>query len=270
MRAGVKKNCVGAVLIPLAASLVLLPDLSWAYTVVEAEGRIVEISGLSDDEGCAFAAAVGKVGKVDEVLRGGLPDGFYFSDQYGESYVNIDAVPNDVQPDTRRKIIDGLTAFLKTGTELEIGLHGCGAAARIQSLVWAKLIRGAESAAPAGKPNSTISGELAYPSDEIPPDLKICAEHVESKQVICTAKHFYKEPNTYYAIAVPAGSYRVFAQHTDPSRFSADRGSDYRAYYSEFVTCGYQASCPSHEPITVEAVAGKTARADPNDWYVSN
>ncbi len=42
---------------------------------------------------------------------------------------------------------------------------------------------------------------------------------------------------------------------------------DYRAYYSDFVTCGLNVNCPSHQPIAVEALAGKTVTADPHDWY---
>jgi len=43
---------------------------------------------------------------------------------------------------------------------------------------------------------------------------------------------------------------------------------DYMSYYSEFVTCGLNVKCPSHEPIKVSVTAGKTtSKIDPDDWY---
>jgi len=45
-------------------------------------------------------------------------------------------------------------------------------------------------------------------------------------------------------------------------------GDDYKAYYSEFVTCGLSVNCPSHKPIPVAVKTGETVNdIDPQDWY---
>jgi len=45
-------------------------------------------------------------------------------------------------------------------------------------------------------------------------------------------------------------------------------GNGYKAYYSEFVTCGLSVDCASHEPIIVEVKSGQTTDGvNPQDWY---
>lgn len=110
---------------------------------------------------------------------------------------------------------------------------------------------------------AVIEGSLSYPSEGIPSDLYVCAEEVNSNQEYCTyeqitaAKYQY---NKGYKIEVPAGTYNVYAStQTDPN---------YKAYYSEFVTCGLSVDCPSHNPIDVTVGEGETKTAiDPADWY---
>lgn len=63
------------------------------------------------------------------------------------------------------------------------------------------------------------------------------------------------------SLAVLAGLYRVYAVLPEGPRLG-------RAYYTEFVTCGFGPTCQSHEPIVVEAAAGGTVTGiDPGDWY---
>lgn len=110
--------------------------------------------------------------------------------------------------------------------------------------------------------NGTIEGSLSFPSEGIPKNLEVCAENQTTKEIYCTSKHLQNPKYTYgvgYTLNVPAGIYLVYA--LDPS-------GDYKAYYSEFVTCGLSVNCPSHEPILVEVKAGETTSdVDPQDWY---
>jgi len=70
-----------------------------------------------------------------------------------------------------------------------------------------------------------------------------------------------------YSIDVPEGSYQVFAKLYEPGESFSDM-TDYRSYYSEFVTCGLEFDCPSHNPIVVEVAPNETVSdVDPQDWY---
>ena len=111
-----------------------------------------------------------------------------------------------------------------------------------------------------------IEGSLSYPSEGFPENLVICAEpYLEDiENAFCTSTLIDDEKYDYgkgYKIEVPVGTYLVY---------SYVEGSDgYKAYYSEFVNCGYTVDCPDHNPIPVEVVAGETSMADPNDWYIT-
>ena len=108
-----------------------------------------------------------------------------------------------------------------------------------------------------------IHGKLSYPSEMIPEDMVICAENPESARSFCTGDRVMngEEPTNEYELEVPAGVYQVFAYlPANPST---------RAYYSEFVTCGLLATCPSHTPIEVTVKSGEVVNdVDPGDWYV--
>lgn len=110
----------------------------------------------------------------------------------------------------------------------------------------------------------TIEGSLSYPSEGIPQDLQVCAETLIGVQFECTSTHIQDSKYTYgsgYKLELPPGKYYVYAQV--PSF-----NSGYKAYYSEFVTCGLSINCPSHKPIEVEVTAGATLTGvDPQDWY---
>ena len=100
-----------------------------------------------------------------------------------------------------------------------------------------------------------LMGDLSFPSDYLPNDLKVCAEAGDGKQY-CDAQI----DGSSYVLEVPAGQYRVFAQT------AAMPGV--RAYYSEFVECGSYSWCSSHEPLKIAIEEGEThGRVNPGDWY---
>ncbi len=110
----------------------------------------------------------------------------------------------------------------------------------------------------------TIEGSLSFPSEGIPADLKVCAETLLGVQFECTSTHIQDSKYTYgsgYKLELPPGKYYVYAQ-------APSFNSNYKAYYSEFVTCGLSINCPSHKPIEVEVTSGATLTGiDPQDWY---
>jgi len=110
--------------------------------------------------------------------------------------------------------------------------------------------------------NGTIEGSLSFPSEGIPEDLQVCAQNQDTKELYCTNEHIQDSKYTYgfgYTLDVPAGIYLVYASVPN---------MDYKAYYSEFVTCGLSVDCSSHETIPVEVKAGETTSdVDPQDWY---
>lgn len=112
-----------------------------------------------------------------------------------------------------------------------------------------------------------IEGSLGYPSSGIPEYMEICAEDVNTKQLYCTKEHIKNDTYIYgvgYRLEVPTGSYFVFAR---VESFS----STYKAYYSDFVTCGFSVNCPSHTPIGVTILTDQTTKnIDPQDWYDVN
>jgi len=110
-----------------------------------------------------------------------------------------------------------------------------------------------------------IEGSLGYPSDFIPPDMKICAENQQTGEEYCTEEHIKDEKYTYgegYRLTVPFGNYLVYA--------TTFRLQGEKAYYSEFVICGMSVECSSHKSIIVSVEKGDiVANIDPMDWYVS-
>ncbi len=116
-----------------------------------------------------------------------------------------------------------------------------------------------------------IEGALGYPSEGIPKDLKICAEHIKSKKEFCTQNHIYDDkyrPNQYtlgtgYKLEVPTGDYYVYAVLPD--------APDWKAYYTNYVVCinsGLYDQCTSHEPITVSVLKDQiSTNIEPADWY---
>lgn len=105
--------------------------------------------------------------------------------------------------------------------------------------------------------SGTIVGPVSYPSEGIPAEMQVCAETLQFQKVVCVPTE-----NASYKLTVPPGTYFVYAHL--PSQPS-------KAYYSEFVTCGLNASCPSHKPIEVPVMAGESVEdIHPGDWYNTN
>jgi len=108
----------------------------------------------------------------------------------------------------------------------------------------------------------TIEGSMSFPGEGIPDYIEVCAENQSSKEVFCTSERIQNPKYTYhigYTLDVPAGTYLVY---------SLDPNANYKAYYSEFVTCGLSVDCSSHKTILVEVKAGvTTSEVDPQDWY---
>ena len=108
----------------------------------------------------------------------------------------------------------------------------------------------------------TITGFVSYPSEFIPDGMTICAEPDADTDSYCTTElieHAASLPT--YELELPPGGYYVYA-------YDADGDPDYKAFYSEFVTCGLSIECTSHDPILVTVVAGETLEdIDPGDWY---
>lgn len=107
-----------------------------------------------------------------------------------------------------------------------------------------------------------IEGSLSYPSEGIPKNLTVCAQNSQSEEVTCTDKQIKDPKYTYgvgFILEVSVGTYLVYAILP---------GNEYRAYYSEFVTCGLSVNCPSHKPIEVKVNPSQTTGGvDPHDWY---
>ncbi|MCC6643178.1 S-layer homology domain-containing protein [Candidatus Peregrinibacteria bacterium] len=110
-------------------------------------------------------------------------------------------------------------------------------------------------------PKGYLEGSLSYPSIGVPVNMIICADKTEEVVTYCTYNHIVSDKYLYgvgYRLAVPAGHYKVYA-YVDTLYGS----------YSEFVTCGMDAShCTSHEPVEVKVEVGKTVKdIDTADWY---
>lgn len=109
-----------------------------------------------------------------------------------------------------------------------------------------------------------IEGSLSYPSEVIP-DLTVCAHEISSTSTdICTSDLIDDPKYTAgrgYQLEVPAGTYHVYSYFNDTT---------YQGIYSDYVTCGLQVGCDSHDYIDVIVEAGDHHHnIDPVDWYVS-
>ena len=116
--------------------------------------------------------------------------------------------------------------------------------------------------------NAVITGSLGYPSEFIPENMEVCAVEVIGQGAHCSNEHLKDKAYTYgvgYRLTLPAGEYYVYAYV--PNQPDAT-GQTYKAYYSEFVTCGMEVSCSGHEPIKVTVRQGEiVSNVDPQDWY---
>jgi hypothetical protein len=104
----------------------------------------------------------------------------------------------------------------------------------------------------------SISGELGYPSEYIPP-LRVVAFDVYSED------YYYVDTllnqSTYEITDLPAGTYHVLA-------YVRDEGPGISAAYSQAVPCGLTVDCNDHSLIDVLVYPGETTEGiDPIDYY---
>lgn len=97
------------------------------------EAGRVSIGNLHNTPGCAFRQTTGVVETVERDGPSGSISGMMFlDDTYGSGYINVVALEGGPDLQTRRATLDYL---LTAGRQLSIGVHGCGAAGRIERLV---------------------------------------------------------------------------------------------------------------------------------------
>ncbi|MFA5051806.1 MAG: hypothetical protein WC544_01940 [Patescibacteria group bacterium] len=117
----------------------------------------------------------------------------------------------------------------------------------------------------------SISGDVSYPSEMLP-FMGVCAESVQGGNMFCTYELVYNPDSLSgygYELSVPPDSYRVFAHAVSEGNERVGyTGTEYQAYYSDFVTCGLDFNCSSHTPIAVEISRNQHLQdIDPTDWY---
>jgi hypothetical protein len=114
-----------------------------------------------------------------------------------------------------------------------------------------------------------IEGTTTYPSEYIPTQI-VCAEPVGGGSEICVevagADPTVLTPS--WGLDVPAGEYYVSSHMKDPSEMGSDFG-EYRAYYTQYVLCGLEASCTDHTKAVVNVPSGEmVSDINPHDWYI--
>jgi len=112
-------------------------------------------------------------------------------------------------------------------------------------------------------PNGTITGQLSYPSEFLPP-LRVVAFDVNDMSVYFSTEVY---SGGTYSLTVPPRSYVVLAYLVDPAELGAQPGM--AGAYSQAVLCGLQAGCDDHSLVPVVVTAGETVtNIDPADWYL--
>jgi hypothetical protein len=104
----------------------------------------------------------------------------------------------------------------------------------------------------------SISGDLGYPSEYIPP-MRVVAFDINS------TGYYYvdtlRNQGSYQIDGLPAGTYHVLA-------FIREEGPDISSGYSQFVICGMTVDCNDHSLVDVIVYPGETTEnVDPVDFY---
>lgn len=109
----------------------------------------------------------------------------------------------------------------------------------------------------------SISGQLAYPSEFLPPQRVVAFDVVDMDTYYVTEV----QSGSTFSLEVPPGSYYVLAYVINPSQ--AGTPPDYYAAYSRAVLCGLQAGCDDHSLVPVEVRPGERVMdVNPIDWYL--
>lgn len=110
----------------------------------------------------------------------------------------------------------------------------------------------------------TISGQLSYPSEFIPPQ-RVVAFNIEDVQTYYAVD--VVEGGTYELDVLP-GTYVVTSYIIDPQALGATPGLG--AAYSKAVLCGLEVGCDDHGLVPVTVASGETVSGiDPADWYLA-
>lgn len=112
-------------------------------------------------------------------------------------------------------------------------------------------------------PQATISGQLSYPSEFLPPQ-RIVAMDVNDRDT-----YFVTEGRAdgTYTVEVPPGTYFILAYLMDPAAIGAPPGL--AGAYSQAVVCGLRVACEDHSLVPVAVMPGQAVTGiDPADWYL--
>ena len=109
----------------------------------------------------------------------------------------------------------------------------------------------------------TLSGQLAYPSEFIPPQRVVAFDTEDLDTYFVTEV----QSGSTFTLEVPPGTYYVMAYVINPSQVGTPQ--DYFAAYSQAVLCGLQVECEDHSLVPVEVQPGESVTdIDPIDWYL--
>jgi len=115
--------------------------------------------------------------------------------------------------------------------------------------------RGVDTTLPAEP--AKITGSLSAPNEYMPDDNAVCAETPDGQKAYCNAEISKSVFSGTYTLAVPPGSYRVFAR--------TQQVPNYKAYFDP---CTSALECPSHAPTVVKVQEGEERTGiDPADWF---
>lgn len=105
-----------------------------------------------------------------------------------------------------------------------------------------------------------IKGVMTYPNGPFPKDLSVVIRDVNTGNIYSSRK-WSKETGEYSVDVAAPATYEIYAL--------TGLHQGYKAYYSEYVTCGMRDGCPSHQRILVPVKAGETVNnINPQDWYI--
>lgn len=116
----------------------------------------------------------------------------------------------------------------------------------------------------------TITGRLSYPSEFLPAMRVVAFSLIDGKAYFVDTAQGERQ----YSIDVPPGTYYVVSyshQGNPGTTGQVDSyeisGGAFAGGYSQMVPCGLSVGCDDHSLIPVTVESGKTATADPGDWY---
>lgn len=109
-----------------------------------------------------------------------------------------------------------------------------------------------------------IEGSLDFIDHNIPNDIEVCAENLNTDKTYCTKDQIIDAKYAIgkgYKIEVPEGNYYIYS-------YSKNKNPNYKAYFTEFVECGMTSRCKSHNKIMIKVQKDITLPdIDPIDWY---